>query len=128
MSKIYPSQTHPKKITTLPKNTHILNNTTQEDNPTQLYLKESDKSNYPNYPEKSSRGPRADDSRAKWWKGAGSLPDLGRWQNLKGKQPTFFGDLEGWWGGFEMLGTDDKFTSHDEHHVDLDECERFSLT
>ena len=47
--------------------------------------------------------------------------DLGGWQNLKGKQPTFFGDLKGWWGGFEMLGTDDKFTSHDEHHVGLDE-------
>lgn len=99
--------------------THTLNNATQEDNPTQLYLKESDKSNYPNYPEKSSRGPRADDSRAKRWKGA-MLPGFGGLANLNGKQPTHvFRGLEGAVGGFEMLEKTTKFTSHDEHHVDF---------
>lgn len=101
MSEIYPSQPtqkiHKNSEEHTRTHTHTLNNATQEDNPTQLYLKESDKSNYPNYPEKSSRGPRADDSRAKWWKGA-ILPGFGGLANLKGKQPTFFGNLKGWGG------------------------------
>lgn len=84
--------------------THTHINATQEDNPTQLYLKESDKSNYPNYPEKSYRGPRADDSRAKWWKGAillgpSSIRQCGFWGLAKFEGKTTNPRFSGTWRG-----------------------------